>query len=226
MNWNDLTKEQKEFLLELDQKYPMPDGATHFDMDDTCDTSWMRFHNGFFYCCGSAHTYCTEDSEEALEDFVQIPDKPWSDSEEEPVTKSNIGKWFRVVVEDTAHTGLIGECVEEHSDGTLRLKFPHGGFMWWSVANLEHVDQASSDGCMIKKPSHYQLLPEYEVKDVIKALLDKVESSEFDMTYYEAGFFQQSMQYFMRFYAKNRLEDLKKGVETMQFVIDSMEERK
>lgn len=78
---------------------------------------------------------------------------------------------------------------------------------------------------MIKKPNHYQLLPEYEVKDILKALLDKVEESDFEMTLYEAAWYQQAMQYFMRAYAKNGLEDFKKGVETMQFVVDSMESR-
>jgi len=78
---------------------------------------------------------------------------------------------------------------------------------------------------MVAKPSHYQLLPEYEVKDVMKALLDKVEASDFDMSYYEAGWFQQAMQYFLRFHGKNGLEDLEKGLQTMQFVVDSLKER-
>eukprot|EP00918_Siedleckia_nematoides_P052531 GHVU01114749.1.p1 GENE.GHVU01114749.1~~GHVU01114749.1.p1 ORF type:complete len:184 (+),score=19.02 GHVU01114749.1:40-591(+) len=78
----------------------------------------------------------------------------------------------------------------------------------------------------VTKPNHYQLLPEYEVKDVNKALLDKIEESEFDLSLYEAGWYQQSMQYFMRFYAKNGLEDLEKGVQTMQFVIDSIKAKK
>jgi len=79
---------------------------------------------------------------------------------------------------------------------------------------------------VVKKPNHYQLLPEYEVKDINKALLDKIESSGYDISLYEAGWFQQSMQYFLRFYAKNGIEDLEKGIETMQFVVDSMKERR
>lgn len=94
-------------------------------------------------------------------------------------------------------------------------------------ANIESRILAEKVGAvdMVKKPNHYQLLPEYEVKDVNKALLDKIESSDFDMSLYEAGWYQQAMQYFMRFYAKNGLEDLEKGVETMQFVIDSLKQR-
>lgn len=78
---------------------------------------------------------------------------------------------------------------------------------------------------VVTKPSHYQVLPEYQVKDINKALLDSVEESGFDMSLDEAGWYQQGMQYFMRFYAKNGIEDLKKGVEAMQIVINSMEAR-
>lgn len=84
---------------------------------------------------------------------------------------------------------------------------------------------AEKVGSEVSKPSHYQLLPEYEVKDVNKALLNKIEESDFDMNLYEAGWYQQAMQYFMRFHAKNGVEDLQKGVQTMQFVLDSMKER-
>lgn len=179
MKWNDLTKEQQEFLLELDREYPMPEGATHFDMDDVDSSSWLNYDYAenseelSFWHLGEWNEYDPCLTERKL--HVRIPDKPWS-------------------------------CQDDNYPEDVSL-----------------TKQPVSD--MVKKPNHYQLLPEYEVKDVIKALLDKIEASDFDMTYYEAGFFQQSMQYFMRFYAKNELEDLKKGVETMQFVINSMEER-
>ena len=81
---------------------------------------------------------------------------------------------------------------------------------------------------MIVSPKHYQLFPEFnlEIKDINKRILDNIEESNFDITLYEAGWYQQSMQYFERFYLKNGIEDLKKGIQTMQFVIDSMEQRK
>lgn len=172
MKWNDLTKDQQEFLLRLDREHPMPDGATHFDMNDKTGSSWLKLECGYwmYYSEVFGNDWNPNSSLNGAI-IVEIPDKPWYDPKDAAITK-----------------------------------------------------QPVSD--MVKKPNHYQLLPEYEVKDVIKALLDKIEASDFDMTYYEAGFFQQSMQYFMRFYAKNELEDLKKGVETMQFVINSMEARR
>lgn len=75
---------------------------------------------------------------------------------------------------------------------------------------------------VVKKPNHYQLLPEYEVKDVIKALLDKIDESDFEMSSFQAGWLQQSLQYQMRFYAKNGIEDLEKAHETLGFVLADM----
>ena len=72
---------------------------------------------------------------------------------------------------------------------------------------------------LVKRPDHYQLLPEYEVKEVIKALLDKIDASDFDMSSYQVGWLQQSLQYQMRFYAKNGWEDLEKAYETLGFVL-------
>ena len=82
-----------------------------------------------------------------------------------------------------------------------------------------------SEDDTVKRPSHYQLLPEYEVKDVIKALLDKIDESDFEMSSYECGWLQQSLQYTFRFYAKNKLEDLEKAHETLGFVIEEMKRK-
>ena len=102
----------------------------------------------------------------------------------------------------------------------------HGDFV--EDGYVERVSEAYKEltKSTPQKPSHYQVLPEYRVKDINKALLDKIQESDFEMSLNEAGWYQQSMQYFMRFYAKNGLEDLKKGVETMQIVIDSLESGK
>ena len=71
----------------------------------------------------------------------------------------------------------------------------------------------------VKKPSHYQLLPDYEVKDVIKALLDKVDESDFEISSNDCGWLQQALQYQFRFYAKGGWEDLEKAYEALGFVL-------
>lgn len=96
-----------------------------------------------------------------------------------------------------------------------------------SLLNKEENKETQKQD-MIVSPKHYQLFPEFnlEIKDINKRILDNMEESGFDITLYEAGWYQQSIQYFERFYLKNGIEDLKKGIQTMQFVIDSMEQRK
>lgn len=96
-----------------------------------------------------------------------------------------------------------------------------------SLLNKEDTEETQKAD-MVVSPKHYQLFPEFnlEIKDINKRILDNMEDSGFDITLYEAGWYQQSMQYFERFYLKNGIEDLKKGIQTMQFVIDSMEQRK
>lgn len=110
---------------------------------------------------------------------------------------------------------------------------PNKGIYFDGVAQQsEKFKEAFSTSCcgendVVKKPTHYQLFPEHnlEVKDINKRLLDRIEESDFDMTLYEAGWYQQAMQYFQRFYAKNGIEDIEKGIQTMQFVLDSWKNR-
>jgi len=71
------------------------------------------------------------------------------------------------------------------------------------------------------KPKHYELMG-VEVKDILEEVLDKVEKSNFNMSLNEAGWYQQAMQYFLRFYAKNGLEDLEKGIEAMNILVKSI----
>ena len=63
------------------------------------------------------------------------------------------------------------------------------------------------------------------IDEQIRSILDNMEEAGFNITLYEAGWYQQAMQYFERCYLKNGLEDLEKGIVTMQFVVDSMKER-
>lgn len=71
----------------------------------------------------------------------------------------------------------------------------------------------------VTKPRHYMLLPNVEVRDVIKALVDK-------MTGYHpmiAADYVQMMQYGMRFMDKNGTEDLKKMRWYLDKIIEQLE---
>lgn len=80
----------------------------------------------------------------------------------------------------------------------------------------------------VTKPKHYQIFPEFdiEVKDINERLLDNIQESDFDMSLFEAGWYQQAMQYFLRFYAKNGINDIEKGINSMQIFINSYKMRK
>ena len=138
-------------------------------------------------------------------------------------------------------TGNGSTCVQLTDKSWLFVK--DGEIMWWDYnynnvkeVNLEYLNfllnkeenEETQKPDMVVSPKHYQLFSEFnlEIKDINKRILDNMEESGFDITLYEAGWYQQSMQYFERFYLKNGIEDLKKGIQTMQFVIDSMEQRK
>lgn len=71
------------------------------------------------------------------------------------------------------------------------------------------------------KPKHYEILG-MEVKDINEELLNKIQASDFYMSLNEAGWYQQAMQYFFRFYAKNGVEDLEKGIEAMKILVTSL----
>lgn len=69
----------------------------------------------------------------------------------------------------------------------------------------------------VNKPKHYMLLPNVEVRDVIKALVGKMHTYQ-PMV---AADYVQMMQYGMRFMDKNGVEDLKK----MRWYLDKIIEQ-
>ena len=119
------------------------------------------------------------------------------------------------------HSGITLDSSNTHDVKEVDLEYLK------YLLNKEDTEETQKPD-MVVSPKHYQLFPEFnlEIKDINKRILDNMEESGFDITLYEAGWYQQSMQYFERFYLKNGIEDLKKGIQTMQFVIDSMEQRK
>lgn len=76
---------------------------------------------------------------------------------------------------------------------------------------------------IVKHPPHYMMFPEHnlEVKHINKRLLDNIEASDMQMSYYEAGWFQQAMQYLLRCYAKGGWQDIEKAIETLNIAVES-----
>lgn len=102
------------------------------------------------------------------------------------------------------------------------------GTDFWSTIDRSKNPYPKQEYNMVKQPPHYLLFPEHdlEVKDINKRLLDRIDDSSMDISSYEAGWLQQSLQYLIRCYAKNQWEDIEKAHETLGFVIESYKSRK
>lgn len=74
----------------------------------------------------------------------------------------------------------------------------------------------------VTKPKHYMLLPNVEVRDVLKALTSKLNSFP-PMVIAD---YVQMMQYGMRFMEKNGIEDLKKMRWYLDKVIEQLENKR
>ena len=72
----------------------------------------------------------------------------------------------------------------------------------------------------VNKPSHYQLLPGVEVKDVRKAILDKLPEG---VDYSQLDDWSRAWEYLTRMWGKNGLEDAKKAQVYLTWLIEKME---
>ena len=138
MKWSDLTKEQQEFLLELDRNYPIPDGATHFDMNDPSRSGWIRESEGvteYFLCGESWNEFNVAQNSSIL---VQIPDKPWYDPKDvslnkpvsnEPSGSSNSYYWIEIPLDRVKideGKGVVGYMLEDYIKYGLDNDFDRG----------------------------------------------------------------------------------------------------
>lgn len=131
MKWNDLTKEEQDFLLELDREYPMPDGATHFGVEDPSYSTWMILTSVSWYTYMNDKWVVYAPMESELRDFIQIPDKPWCCPEDnypkdvslnkpvsnEPSGSSNSYYWIEIPLDRVKideEKGVVGFMLEQY----------------------------------------------------------------------------------------------------------------
>ena len=74
---------------------------------------------------------------------------------------------------------------------------------------------------MVNNPSHYQLLPGVEFKDVRRAILDNI---DYSVPYTQIDDWSRVFEYVGRMWAKNGLEDAKKARVYLNWLIEKMEE--
>lgn len=76
---------------------------------------------------------------------------------------------------------------------------------------------------MVNNPKHYQLLPGVQVKDVRKAILDKIPEG---VPYNQIDDWSRAWEYVTRMWDKNGLEDAKKARVYLDWLIEEMEGKK
>jgi len=82
-------------------------------------------------------------------------------------------------------------------------------------------EKTESENDMVNNPSHYQLLPGVEVKDVREAILNNI---DYDVPYIQIDMYSRSWEYLTRMWGKNGLEDAKKARVYLDWLIEKMEE--
>lgn len=65
------------------------------------------------------------------------------------------------------------------------------------------------ESSMVNKPKHYQIFPEYEVRDICKVMADRMQEEGYSAFFISD--YVQFLQYCLRFDQKNGLEDLEKA---------------
>lgn len=90
---------------------------------------------------------------------------------------------------------------------------------WWMI------QMAKTMYDNVDKPKHYMLFPEHDIEviDVIDKLLDKIDKSGYRhlLTSKEAGYYQQALQYLMRFMEKGGMEDIRKAIFYLNRIVKS-----
>lgn len=82
----------------------------------------------------------------------------------------------------------------------------------------------SNNHDVVNNPKHYQLVEGFEVKDLMKLLLNRIENSDIGFTHFQSSCYKEAMQYFLRFMLKNGQEDIQKGVYYMNEVLKEWQE--
>lgn len=74
----------------------------------------------------------------------------------------------------------------------------------------------------VQKPKHYQLLPGVEVIDVRRALLAKVDGMDNPPSAFAVNCWDRALEYTIRAWEKNGVEDLEKAVTYLQWCIGEL----
>lgn len=133
------------------------------------------------------------------------------------MSKFKVGDKVRVINQPTS-VGVVSELIDE-SEVVVKLDVGIGRAHYYTE-DLELVEKKESSA--VAKPSHYQILPGIEVRDICNTLADQLSDKGFKGSF--IGEYMQVMQYLMRFHKKNGLEDIKKAQYLLNKLVDNYTE--
>ena len=138
----------------------------------------------------------------------------------EVASKFKVGDRVRLI----GYTGYTGVILELSNNGEIaRISMTLWGERSYYTKELELVEKKETEeSSAVAKPSHYQILPGIEVRDICNTLADQLSDKGFKGSF--IGEYMQVMQYLMRFHKKNGLEDIKKAQYLLNKLVDNYTE--
>ena len=92
----------------------------------------------------------------------------------------------------------------------------------WSITEVKIADENQPAQDMVNSPSHYQLVDGLEVKDIRKAIFDKIPMGK--LSYHQADCYSRAWEYLTRacFKHESPLEDLQKAQTYLTWLIEDL----
>ena len=92
----------------------------------------------------------------------------------------------------------------------------------WHITQVKIADENKPEKDMVNSPSHYQLVNGLEVKDIRKAIFDKIPMGK--LSYHQADCYSRAWEYLTRccFKHESPLEDLQKAQTYLTWLIEDL----
>lgn len=152
-------------------------------------------------------------------DVVRVKEGGWG------LPGKDVGKFVEVVAFDTVEDweGVVVKPFKESITGCDGCRYPVVDYqtfghdlvfynhLFSDINAVELLPKGYVKQDVVNKPSHYRLTEGFEVKDLMKLVLDNIESSDMGMTHFQASCYKEMLQYLVRAPLKNGWEDVKKA---------------
>jgi hypothetical protein len=101
----------------------------------------------------------------------------------------------------------IGPVEDSAVPAKFTFAIPHT-----DVESEASIEASASEVDYVNAPPHYMLIEDFEVKDLMKLLLDRIEtSSVVHFSHFQSSCYKEAVQYLVRCMNKNGIEDIRKA---------------